>query len=320
MAQEAGNQADQLAEALKASLSPLRRPQLPRFEPTADPIRTAKKLTDYIKKFELEARCLGITATADKKNMLELTGGPHFIEISEHMPIPTGAEADNDYIQLKKKILHYHMADKLKSHSRFQFNLRKQEQGESFMDFYKALLDLAADCDFGDQKDALILDRLVAGTHSDKIRRKALEKKHTLAELITYAAASAQADAQANALNGGQKHHVNRLHFKFKKKGHFKGQGDSQQGCSYCGHKHAKNQCPAYGKECAYCKKKNHFARCCRKQKSDKKGKSQNHQSYKPSWKKGKTTRQVTEEQPHGKSEDESLNSMADSFINNLHL
>ena len=36
------------------------------------------------------------------------------------------------------------------------------------------------------------------------------------------------------------------------------------QNCKYCGGKHAIRSCPAFGKQCSKCTKKNHFAKMCR--------------------------------------------------------
>ena len=52
-------------------------------------------------------------------------------------------------------------------------------------------------------------------------------------------------------------------------------QSGSQSGirdCKYCGTNHQHQQCPAYGKTCKSCGKKNHFAKKCRS-----KGQSQSH-------------------------------------------
>ena len=34
--------------------------------------------------------------------------------------------------------------------------------------------------------------------------------------------------------------------------------------CKYCGRQHEPRQCPAYGQECRKCKKKHHWAACCK--------------------------------------------------------
>ncbi|KAK9737218.1 hypothetical protein QE152_g10937 [Popillia japonica] len=41
--------------------------------------------------------------------------------------------------------------------------------------------------------------------------------------------------------------------------------------CSYCGYKHIKGKCPAYGKKCSECQGKNHFAAVCKRKKKIKK-------------------------------------------------
>lgn len=49
----------------------------------------------------------------------------------------------------------------------------------------------------------------------------------------------------------------------------------SQQGnCKYCGSSHLGGSCPAFGKTCGYCQRKDHFARVCRKKLEDLGGKT----------------------------------------------
>jgi hypothetical protein len=38
---------------------------------------------------------------------------------------------------------------------------------------------------------------------------------------------------------------------------------ENKPSCRYCGKKHAKRQCPAYGQICSKCQKKNNFAAVC---------------------------------------------------------
>lgn len=49
-----------------------------------------------------------------------------------------------------------------------------------------------------------------------------------------------------------------------KSKGKKEYKSTSRRECGYCGRSHAKGQCPAYGKECMECGKRNHFASVCR--------------------------------------------------------
>ena len=45
-------------------------------------------------------------------------------------------------------------------------------------------------------------------------------------------------------------------------------QANSRSKCGKCGNHHSKGQCPAYGKKCLKCHKRNHFAAVCKSQKS----------------------------------------------------
>ena len=44
----------------------------------------------------------------------------------------------------------------------------------------------------------------------------------------------------------------------------YRSKSKDKKGCHNCGSKHAPKHCPAFGKECYHCKKKNHFSNMCR--------------------------------------------------------
>ena len=47
-----------------------------------------------------------------------------------------------------------------------------------------------------------------------------------------------------------------------------------QGNCKFCGPSHSWGSCPAFGKTCGYCQRKDHFARVCRKKLQDLGGKT----------------------------------------------
>ena len=71
---------------------------------------------------------------------------------------------------------------------------------------------------------------------------------------------------------------------KSKSKDRFKSRSQSSGGvikdCKYCGSNHPHRQCPAYGKNCKTCGKKNHFAKKCCSGKAQGSGPSK-HKSFK---------------------------------------
>ena len=67
----------------------------------------------------------------------------------------------------------------------------------------------------------------------------------------------------------------------------------SKTNCKFCGRSHGKRDCPAFGKECHNCGRKNHFSKMCRSQGSSKS--ESKHDSRKLRQANGKCTRRVHE-------------------------
>ena len=68
---------------------------------------------------------------------------------------------------------------------RAQFNVRKQEQGESVDAFITALYELAEHCSYGELHDEMIRDRIVVGIKGPKLSEKLqLDDKLTLETAI----------------------------------------------------------------------------------------------------------------------------------------
>ena len=144
---------------------------------------------------------------------------------------------------------------------RHVFFNRNQSEGESFDSFLTDLKLKSRSCEFGPLRHSLIKDRIVGGIKSDKVRQ-ALLKEYDLdlekAERICRA--SETAENQLAIMNDDiEKLSVNNL--KFQNTNSKKSNGEDS--CKFCGRSHRFGKCPAYGKVCAKCKKRNHFANVC---------------------------------------------------------
>lgn len=160
----------------------------------------------------------------------------------------------DDYFKPKKNIIRL----------RRIFNRRLQEEGEDIEIYLRALYNVADDCSFTDKKER-IRDQFVAGIQDEELAEK-LElmylhnsKKFTLETVLEYAR------TYSDVKKGRSKNSTNQHDVNFVKKNMNK----STLNCSYCGSTHATNKCPAYGKQCTYCHKKNHFASVCRSKKKN---------------------------------------------------
>ena len=169
--------------------------------------------------------------------------------------------------------------------SRFKFNNEVQGQ-QSIEQFVTRLRLLAKDCQYNDA-DEMIRDRIVFGTNSAKIREKLINEgeKLTLDKAIQIAQNYEYSQEQLKSMGTtSQEVHAvtsrsgNRDSRRMYKTGHSTRQPEprlhsdtssshasSKPECSNCGYKHTKKEkCPAYGKTCKLCSKRNHFARVCR--------------------------------------------------------
>ena len=141
-------------------------------------------------------------------------------------------------------------------HARAVFGQRLQKPGESVESFIRNLYVLAPDCDFGDNKNEFIRDRIVAGIR-DKDVSKQLQMKSDLtldvaiemarqAETIQYQM-SEQTQAQAvDELRGKKKNFTRNKDTPQKQ----------EQQCGRCSRKHQKGKCPAFDLTCRKCIKK----------------------------------------------------------------
>ena len=95
-------------------------------------------------------------------------------EESEAVLTSTNATSEErkEYKKVVEKFDSYFQVRKNVIFERARFNKRKQQSGETAEEYIMVLYDLAECCDYGDTKEAMIRDRLVAG-----IRDHALSEK-----------------------------------------------------------------------------------------------------------------------------------------------
>lgn len=160
--------------------------------------------------------------------------------------------------------------------SRYLFQERKQKEDEPFETFVTDLRNLVKACEYTNS-DEMVRDRIVAGVQSREIREKLLTEGDTLTmekaiEIATHFEATQQ--CLASMASKPPAAEVASLHRK-KPVSKFKPEQSTPRytsisNCKNCSGTHAKRSCPAYGQTCHFCKKKNHYEKCCLKKKKNK--------------------------------------------------
>ena len=148
------------------------------------------------------------------------------------------------------------------TYERFIFNKRNQEEGETFDLFFADLKRLIKTCGYCDNcKASLLKDRIVLGINDEYVQRELLKKR----DLTTEAAIDiCKSNERAMHQNKSIRPEINKVQ-------HCKNNDQSNRNkCKYCGqsHEYGIKHCPAYGKTCNNCSRKNHFASVCNSRQS----------------------------------------------------
>ena len=250
----------------------------PQFDVDGDPTTVAARWAKYVEKFENYLLAMNITDAKRQRALLLHFAGDRIYDVFSTLP-----DTGDNFVKAVQALEKYFKPTKNIEYSVYQF--RKEVQGEDTMDQYATRLrQLAKNCDFHD-KDREIKAQIVQGCTSSRLRRKALrEPELSLTQLLDAARALEMSEVQAKGIEGASgsvpetEARVNKVkHFNRNKSSGFKSGHSAKPAqkktCLNCDqafpHAGGKTSCPAYRKDCNYCKKPNHFAKSCRKKKVD---------------------------------------------------
>lgn len=112
------------------------------------------------------------------------------------------------------------------------------------------------------EKDEMVRDRIVMGIRDKSTQEKLLrEADLTLEKAINFCRAVEISKSQSKVLqNESLVSAVDKKSNPGRSKGVYVKEEEIKNQCVYCGLKHVKGRCPAYGKTCNKCQRKNHFA------------------------------------------------------------
>lgn len=196
------------------------------------------------------------------------------------------AEQAKDLSVITSKFEEYCTPRKNVVYERYLFGRMTQATGETVEAFVTSLRLRAKSCEFGDQLDSLIRDRLVIGSNDQRVQERMLREAEdlTLEKALSICRAAEATKEQMKTLRSDEHSEATPID-QIKKKtasavdklrrktGNYNSDRNSTDNyrsdstmynCRSCGQQHVPRRCPAYGKECYICKRTNHFAKCCR--------------------------------------------------------
>ena len=144
----------------------------------------------------------------------------------------------------------------------YKFWKCQQAIGEPFDKWLTELRILASNCDFGAAADRQLRDKILFGTSDDTARQQMSEDK-AMNICRTMEATKAQMQIMpTDAKKSSEEVMVNQININSEAAAYSSHRYSSS--CQYCGLVHKPRSCPAYGKSCRKCGKRNHFATVCR--------------------------------------------------------
>ena len=206
----------------------------------------------------------------EKIGLLLTLGGDDLLEVYNGLEFAAGDEK-----KLKKvleKFDRYFAPRKNELAARYKFRKCEQKPGEPIEAFITRLKILVKDCNFEQQKDKMIRDQIVFCCNSDDLREKFFKEEDLTLDRVKALCLSYQAQkSQMDTYRGENETTIHKVTSKPKKiavKYPEKSQPDKpdwMKKCRFCDLKHLwkKEKCPAYGKTCENCGKKNHFKIKC---------------------------------------------------------
>ena len=187
------------------------------------------------------------------------TLGPDGLEIYNGLELDEHVSVDN----IIKSLDTYFIGETNETYERYVFNKRDQQEGEPIEVYVNTLRQLVKTCNFtADMAPSLIRDRIILGIRSQTTREALLQTpKLTLQTCIEKCRAAETTNQQLKAMSDtGLAHSVKKTSDSTKRE-----RVGGERKCYFCGGKHVfkKEECPAWGKECSTCGKKNHLPKVC---------------------------------------------------------
>ncbi|XP_075733124.1 uncharacterized protein LOC142775550 [Rhipicephalus microplus] len=194
--------------------------------------------------------------SAVKAAILLSTAGDEALEVYNNFSFTAG-ESKEDYDMLVRKFEEYCVDQGNEVYERHMFRLGKQEEAEPLERFLRDSKKQAKLCNFGTLEESMIRDQVVFGTNNAKVREKLLSDKDLNLQKAEEICKAAEIAAIQSAAWSNES-----LHVDVTRRTHRTKFANGTR-CRNCNMVHAPERCPAYGKTCYVCKKRNHFAACC---------------------------------------------------------
>ncbi|GBN38205.1 Transposon Ty3-G Gag-Pol polyprotein [Araneus ventricosus] len=171
-------------------------------------------------------------------------------------------ESQKNYSEVLQKFEEYCSPRQNVVYERYKFFSCVQKEGQAIECYVTQLKTLASTCEFEEQENGLIRDRIVLGIRDSGLKELLLRESGLgLEKAVEIVRAAETSREQIRSMKEETVATVNSV--KRNRRQNQPKQPSQEYECKKCGRKHKPRECPAYGKMCTKCNKKNHFAVKC---------------------------------------------------------
>lgn len=241
----------------------------------------AENFRKFKQNFEIYLKASGLTTkTNDQKVAILLNAiGEEGVEIYNTFKFETDTDKDN-LEKVLSEFEKYTSPKKNVVYERYKFYMRSQQEGELFDHFLTDIKILSKSCEFMDQTDSMIRDRIVLGAADLSLQEQLLKKQDLdLNKAVDCCRAAELTKSQIKIVQ--ERSSVSEMYsyknqksankysrdVKYEDKQGSKNQrkpDNNKFPCYRCRTEHGVRECPAFGQQCRKCGLMNHFAAACR--------------------------------------------------------
>ena len=238
---------------------------IPPFDCNGDRTTQGPRWKNFVLRVENYFKAASFPENEDEKRaaaLLHIAGGEvHDLYNDTLSNNPVADNIKTEYGKVKARLTTHFDVKRSKWVEWVKYRNLEQKPDETVERFYTRLLQAATYCGFGNKEDELI-GQIIMRCKSDKLRRQLLQKDDiTLEKVLEMARAHDCVEEQARLIEGDNETNVNAIG---ATSAH-----SSRKPCRYCGSaQYPHDVCPARGKTCTNCQKRNHFASVCESQAS----------------------------------------------------
>ena len=252
------------------------------FSVDEDHIATGEKWDEWLDELEREMRFFRISHAEDMKDAMLIYGGVEIRRLEKSLQDPKDGSV---YAKLKSKLNNYFSPQKNVHYARYLFLKTKQLTGESTVSNAARLREKALKCDFHDC-DERILEHIIQTTTNSELVRQVLHKQWTLQQTLAEMQLLENTSEQVKPIGQHETQDVAKINRRKSKNKVPQNEQKKDQNirCKYCDRTHPRQKelCPAYGKFCSKCDKRNHFSKVCMSVKEESKNLQKGNRTRRP--------------------------------------